>query len=242
LIGLGCLALIVLPLLSGCVHHLRVTGEVVPLLGVAGFLLVASSVSAMDAISGVFLGLGFLGTKTAAARVAEREEVALRVRLLPLTRHRTIRYLNRLINVDATTIGERWGRRQWLLDLPQKWELSWLLLAGHSPLGFLIASRKESVMHIHRLATAPTDRNRGFGTRLLGVAARHGRAKGCLLITLKVAEGNEGAIRFYQRLGFHISNSSGGNLTMSAPCQDVVERAGVNRNNRLPGFSGRISK
>lgn len=242
LIGLCCLALIVIPLLSGCVHHLRATGEIVPLLGVVGFLLVASSVSAMDAISGVFLGLGFLSTKTVIERIDEHEEVALRVRILPLTRHRAVRYLNRLINVDATTIGETWGPRQWLLDLPQKWELSWLLLAGHLPLGFLIASRKESVMHIHRLATSATERNRGFGTRLLGVAARHGRAKGCLSVTLKVAERNEGAIRFYQRLGFHISDSSGGNLTMSAPCQDIVERAGVNRNNRLPGFSGRSSK
>ena len=239
LIGLVSLAFIVIPLLFCCLRHRRATGEIVPLLGVVGFLVVATSVSAMDAISGVFLGLGFLSTKAPSQRPEEYEEVALRTSILPLTRHRARRYLDRLMNVDATTMGEPWGTEEWLLDLPEKWDLSWFVLRAREPLGFLIASRKESSLHIHRLATAANERHRGFGTQLLGIAARRGRARGCLSITLKVDQRNEAALRFYQRLGFHISDSCGGNLTMSATCQDIVERAGANRNNRRPGFSRR---
>jgi ribosomal protein S18 acetylase RimI-like enzyme/O-antigen ligase len=238
-IGLFSLALVVIPLLSRCLRHLRATGEIVPLLGVVGFLLVAASVSAMDAISGVFLGLGFLSTKAHIPPRRKSADADLRTRILPLTSSKARRYLDRLMAVDATTMGEPWGPEQWLLDLPGKWESSWFILRAHKPIGFLIASRKESSLHIHRLATAANERHRGFGTKLLRIAARRAQAKGCLLITLKIDSRNEGAIRFYRRLGFRISDSSGENLTMFAACQEIVERSSANKTRRFSGFSRR---
>jgi ribosomal protein S18 acetylase RimI-like enzyme len=233
LIGLCSLALIILPLLFCCMKHLHATGEIVPLLGLVGFLIVAASVSAMDAISGVFLGLAFLSTK--AARLPSQNEAGadLRPRIFLLTRSRAKRYLDGLMAVDATTMGERWGPEQWLLDLPEKWELSWVLLRAHEPICLLIASRKESALHIHRLVTAVNERDSGFGSQLLQTAARRARAKGCTSITLKVNLANEGAIRFYQRLGFNIVSASAKNLTMVAACQEVVELSRANKKSGL---------
>ena len=45
-------------------------------------------------------------------------------------------------------------------------------------------------------------RNRGIGLKLLREAARRGRAKGARFIKLEVYHTNEGAARFYERLGF----------------------------------------
>lgn len=45
-------------------------------------------------------------------------------------------------------------------------------------------------------------RNRGIGLKLLREAARRGRARGARFIKLEVYHTNEGAARFYERLGF----------------------------------------
>lgn len=45
-------------------------------------------------------------------------------------------------------------------------------------------------------------RNRGIGLKLLREAARRGRAKGARFMKLEVLTTNDGAARFYERLGF----------------------------------------
>lgn len=45
-------------------------------------------------------------------------------------------------------------------------------------------------------------RNRGIGLKLLREAARRGRARGACFIKLEVLTSNDGAARFYERLGF----------------------------------------
>ena len=45
-------------------------------------------------------------------------------------------------------------------------------------------------------------RNRGIGLKLLREAGRRGRAKGARFIKLEVIHTNDGAARFYERLGF----------------------------------------
>jgi ribosomal protein S18 acetylase RimI-like enzyme len=45
-------------------------------------------------------------------------------------------------------------------------------------------------------------RNKGLGLKLLREAARRGRAKGARFIKLEVYHTNDGAARFYERLGF----------------------------------------
>jgi ribosomal protein S18 acetylase RimI-like enzyme/O-antigen ligase len=226
LIGLLTLALLIVPLLFSGLQHLRATGEIVPLLGVVGFLIVAASVSGMDAISGVFLGLGFMSTRFSAHRLRQFVKLEPQVRTLPLTRKRARRFLPRLMSIDATTMGQTWGSANWLWELPEKWELSWMMFREQEPVGFIVASRKESALHIHRFAIAQHDRDRGLGTQLLGVAVRHGVTRGCQTITLKVDSQNEAALRFYQRLGFKVLGSSGENLAMVADADEIISCAG----------------
>ena len=44
-------------------EHLRITGEILPLLGLVCYMVIGLSVSALDAMSGVYIGLALLGGK-----------------------------------------------------------------------------------------------------------------------------------------------------------------------------------
>lgn len=61
LAGLAALALLLSALAWRAILHRRKTGEVVPLMGLTCLLFIGVSVSGLDAISGVFLGLAFAG-------------------------------------------------------------------------------------------------------------------------------------------------------------------------------------
>jgi O-antigen ligase len=59
--GLGLLAAILASLFRRAWRHYRRAREIVPLLGVLGFLTIGVSVPALDGLSGMFVGLAFLG-------------------------------------------------------------------------------------------------------------------------------------------------------------------------------------
>jgi O-antigen ligase len=63
LIGFSVLLVLMFPTIGRGARHYRLTGETVPLLAIAGFLTIGLTVSAFDAISGVYLGLALLGTR-----------------------------------------------------------------------------------------------------------------------------------------------------------------------------------
>lgn len=97
LIGLIGLTLLLAPLLFRGFTHWRLHGSSAPLIGVIGYMVIGLSVSALDAVSGLFLGIGFLSAKASVAhrfrwepRDAERDvHVPLRNRapaVSPLTR------------------------------------------------------------------------------------------------------------------------------------------------------------
>jgi O-antigen ligase len=60
IIGMLALTMLVGPLLVRGIAHWRAAGNSVPLHGVVSFIVIALSVSGLDAASAVFLGLGFL--------------------------------------------------------------------------------------------------------------------------------------------------------------------------------------
>jgi O-antigen ligase len=93
LIGLIGFGIVVFPILICCFRHWQTTGEVVPMLGAVGFLVVAGTVSAMDAISGVFFGLGVLSTRLS---WPVRLGITPSERTVSLTRRKARRYLRRL--------------------------------------------------------------------------------------------------------------------------------------------------
>ena len=63
-IGIIALAFIVVPPLFRGFTRARSLGETTPLLGILGFLVIGLSVTGMDGHSGLFLGLGFLGSRS----------------------------------------------------------------------------------------------------------------------------------------------------------------------------------
>lgn len=79
---------------------------------------------------------------------------------------------------------------------------------------FLVAVRADSVVGtaiagfdgcrgwVHHVGVAPEVRRRGIGRRLLEEAAARLRALGCPKLNLQVRGANDGAVRFYERVGF----------------------------------------
>lgn len=62
MIGLTILAVFFSKLIFSGLAHRKVTGSIVPLLGILCFITTGLSVPGMDGITGIFLGLAFLGT------------------------------------------------------------------------------------------------------------------------------------------------------------------------------------
>ncbi|WP_443147615.1 O-antigen ligase family protein [Nitrospira sp.] len=62
MIGLTLLAIFMGKLIFKTLHYRRLTGQVIPLIGIVGYMTIGLTVTGVDGISGLFLGLAFLGT------------------------------------------------------------------------------------------------------------------------------------------------------------------------------------
>lgn len=65
MLGLTALASLLIALAVRCARHLSRTSEVLPLVGLVGAMMIGVSVSGIDAITGVFFGVAFLGNDLA---------------------------------------------------------------------------------------------------------------------------------------------------------------------------------
>lgn len=108
-----------------------------------------------------------------------------------------------LIELDSELeILEKWSSDNYLVDLPQKWDISFAYLFNSKIVGYLICSKKEHHFHIHRLAVSKAHHNMHVAYNLL----EHffyaiGTNK---IIKLKVKKINKNGIDFYQYLGFEL--------------------------------------
>ncbi|MBA3714103.1 MAG: O-antigen ligase family protein [Pyrinomonadaceae bacterium] len=68
IIGLIGLTFLFASLLFRGFTHWRIHDSSAPLIGIIGFMVIGLSVSALDAVSGIFLGVGFLSAKSVVAR------------------------------------------------------------------------------------------------------------------------------------------------------------------------------
>jgi ribosomal protein S18 acetylase RimI-like enzyme len=93
-----------------------------------------------------------------------------------------------------------WTPENFLLELPGKWDLSFSLWLEF-PTAYCVMSLKEGGVHIHQFMVAPDSRSSGIGSKMLSHAVELARQRSDL-ITLKVAQDNEKAVRFYLRHGF----------------------------------------
>ncbi len=145
--------------------------------------------------------------------------------IVPLTRHKALRWVARLCEIDRDTLGERWTTSHWLHDLPGKWELSRVATAHGVVQGFAVASRKANAVHIHRVGVDTPARGKGLGAALVGSVANAAEATGGALLSLKVDARNHPAIALYQALGFATVQSVGDQLLMHAVSHTVVTAA-----------------
>jgi ribosomal-protein-alanine N-acetyltransferase len=133
-----------------------------------------------------------------------------------LTREALSGCVDDLIALDRAALEEAWGSPEFLLELPGKWELSRLLLDGSGRVaGFAIASIKSPGIHIHRLVVSSELRGGGLGYAFLKSIAADAAARGVPSLTLKVGLSNDGARRFYEKLGFEESGRDSKNATLA---------------------------
>jgi ribosomal protein S18 acetylase RimI-like enzyme len=84
-----------------------------------------------------------------------------------------------------------------------KWRLSFALWSGERPVAYAVLSRKApDQAHLHHFMVARNFRGRGLGKRMIAEMEARARDGGYHRLTLKVAQGNDGARRFYGRHGY----------------------------------------
>jgi GNAT superfamily N-acetyltransferase len=115
----------------------------------------------------------------------------------------TAKVVDRLMSIVANEPREYWQQEHFLMELPGKWERSLVAIDDSGVIqGFLVASLKGlRRVHINKLAVSPECRGKGIGERLIQAMLSDLPTFFCS-VTLKVYNDNEGAIRFYERLGF----------------------------------------
>ena len=123
-----------------------------------------------------------------------------------------------LVAMGADMEWETWTPENLLSDLPGKFELSQVAFDGETPAGYLIASLRDNLVHIHHIVISPAHRGQGIGSRLLRTAARLARDRyGLDTARLKVHRTNPRAISLYERLGFQLVSQTGELNTMTIP-------------------------
>ncbi len=132
-----------------------------------------------------------------------------------LDRGRMHALLDALLAVSAD--ASPWDRPNFLAELPGKWEHSFVAMEG-GPVGYAILSRRDpGWLHVNQFMVAPPDRGRGIGARMMEEARRRADAAGRSGLSLKVAVGSVGAMRFYARLGFVEGAREGSYVWMRRP-------------------------
>ncbi len=94
-----------------------------------------------------------------------------------------------------------------------------------APPGIILVAEESGALHgmvalwlrgeeayLDSLHVAPADRGGGVGRRLLAEAMRQALAAGARRAALRVIEGNDGAIRFYTRLGARVGAPEAGEV------------------------------
>jgi ribosomal protein S18 acetylase RimI-like enzyme len=88
------------------------------------------------------------------------------------------------------------------------WVVCLLAVKEEEPVGLMIAMegfstfRARPLMNIHDVAVLPEQRSQGVGKALFAEIERVAKQRGCCKLTLEVLEGNEGAKKLYDQLGF----------------------------------------
>jgi ribosomal protein S18 acetylase RimI-like enzyme len=108
-----------------------------------------------------------------------------------------------LVTITEDLPPDGWTAEKFFMELPNKWQLSFSGWYREQAIAYAVLSRKTpSTVHLHRFMIAKAWRGVGLGHDLLGEILRRTSAAGAHYCSLKVAQNNEAAQRFYLRHGF----------------------------------------
>ena len=117
----------------------------------------------------------------------------------PVNKQLLMDHLNEMIAMAHRNISdEYWASEHFLHELKDKWRLSFLVFEKNNLIGFLIASRKENSVHIHKFIVDEKMQRNGVG----GLMLEHLLHSVDDTVTLKVSIGNVKALSFYEKHGF----------------------------------------
>jgi len=123
------------------------------------------------------------------------------------------KYLNFLTNIDQFTIlkygdlfsSERWNKKNFMIDLPGKWELSCLALEKNQPIGFCICSFfNTNKCYVYRFVVSGESREKNVGKEMTNFILKKCIEKGIDKVLLEVNKKNRSALKFYEKLKFKI--------------------------------------
>jgi ribosomal-protein-alanine N-acetyltransferase len=117
------------------------------------------------------------------------------------------KYLDELVQLDAICLaeyGSTWTRENFLLDLPQKGQLSKLAISNNKLVGYRICSsyQNQKLCHDHRLAVHPDYRRLGIAQKLWRESAKECLKLGINGITTQTNNSNIAVNNLYRKLGF----------------------------------------
>lgn len=106
--------------------------------------------------------------------------------------------------IIANTENEYWEDEHFLFDLPEKWTLSICVIVDTQIAGFIIASKKDTTVHIHKFFVKSSLRSQKIGELLLFELYKKIKEDKELpqKISLKVYKINTRAIQFYLKHNF----------------------------------------
>ena len=107
------------------------------------------------------------------------------------------------LSVAADIPGDDWARESFLVELPEKWRLSFALFENGVMLGYAIMSRPELArVHLHHFMLRAGYRGAGRGSRMINECMRRAVLAKAQILSLKVAAESHDVQRFYARHGF----------------------------------------
>lgn len=140
---------------------------------------------------------------------------------------------------------DTWDAESFLMDLPEKWELSFAAWTpGNDPVAYAVLSRKsDDRIHLHRFMVSARYRGSGLGKRMVAEMVARAEQAGAKLLTLKAKAGR--AAKFYCDNGFQIVGDDGDFIVFQRRVAEKVRRKSVaiHQPNYLPwlGFFHKIA-
>ena len=111
--------------------------------------------------------------------------------------------LNAIEEIERRSYPTPWSRSMFAGELAKPASVCLGAFEGERMAGYMIISRYVDAWHVMNIAVDPDFRRRGIATALLEQLFELTEDQGRLGYTLEVRVSNVGAIKLYERLGFH---------------------------------------